>query len=88
VADARSPYEQVTAEAERYRNALMWVRIITGMHYYGGAFEPEHMRDLANLAARALDGQDLPDCESLTAESRRRAQAEAGEWGRLLAEEQ
>lgn len=45
----------------RYRNALLWIRTLAGMHYLGGAFGPEHMRDLANVAANALAGADLPD---------------------------
>lgn len=87
MADERSPYEQVAAEAERYRNALLWLRTIAGMHYFGGAFNPEHMRSLSEVAARALDGQDLPDFEEQMAESRRRAREMADRWGRELSEE-
>ena len=42
------------APEQRYRNALLWIRTIAGMHYFGDAFNPEHMRALANLAADAL----------------------------------
>ncbi len=83
--DTRSPYDQMAAEAERYRNALLWMRTIAGMHYFGGAFNPEHMRSLSDLAAKALDGQDLPDFEESMAESRREARRMAEEWGRTLA---
>jgi hypothetical protein len=57
----------------RYRNALLWIRMIAGLHYFGGAFNPEHMRALANLAADALDGKDLPDFGARMAEGKRRA---------------
>lgn len=58
----------------RYENALKWIRLITGLHYFGGAFEPEHMRSLANLAADALSGdRDLPDFEEAQAKTQERA---------------
>lgn len=84
--DIRSPYEQTADEAGRYRNGLLWVRTIAGMHYFGGAFDPEHMRNLSDIAARLLDGQDLPDFEESTTESRHRARTMAGQWGQRLAE--
>jgi transcriptional regulator with XRE-family HTH domain len=59
---------------ERYRNALLWIRTIAGLHYFGDAFDPEHMRTLANLAADALDGKDVPDFDERMAEGKRRAQ--------------
>lgn len=55
---------------QRYRNALLWIRTIAGMHYFGGAFDPEHMRGLANLAADALDGKDVPDFEDRMADAK------------------
>ena len=60
---------------DRYRNALLWIRTIAGMHYFGDAFNPEHMRALANLAADALDlrGKDIPDFEERMADAKRRA---------------
>jgi hypothetical protein len=65
----------------RYENALKWIRLITGLHYFGGAFEPEHMRALANIAANALAGvRDLPDFD----ESQERAQRKASEWAEKL----
>lgn len=47
----------------RLTNALEWIRFHAMLHYLGNAFEPEHMRSIANLAADALDGRlvDLPD---------------------------
>ncbi len=46
-------------------NALKWVRFRAGLHMLGGAFNPEHMRDLANLAADAIAGRrpELPDLD-------------------------
>jgi hypothetical protein len=70
-----------TSPEDRYRNALMWVRHIAGLHYFGGAFEPEHMRDLANMAAAALQGKDFPDY----AEAMARGREKAAEWAALFA---
>ncbi len=64
----------------RYGNTLKWIRMIAGLHYFGGAFDPEHMRTLANIAADALDGRDLPDFD----ESQEHAQRKASEWAERL----
>lgn len=62
-------------QAYRLMNALKYIQMIAGMHYFGGAFEPEHMRGLANIAADALGGlKDLPDFEVMQEASQRRAQ--------------
>ena len=71
----------VSSPEQRYRNALLWIRTIAGMHYFGGAFDPEHMRALANLAANALAGRDLPDFEERMAEGKRRAREMADALG-------
>jgi hypothetical protein len=68
-------------EAARLRNALAWVRHVAGLHYLGGAFEPEHMRDLANLATAALQGKELPDYEEAMEEGRQKAE----QWAHLFA---
>ena len=68
------------AAEDRYRNALTWVRHVAGLHYFGGAFNPEHMRDLANLATAALQGKDLPDYDEAMTEGRRKA----AEWAELF----
>jgi hypothetical protein len=66
----------------RYENALKWIRLITGLHYFGGAFEPEHMRQLANIAADALAGtRDLPDFEESQERSKRKASELAEAFG-------
>lgn len=65
----------------RYRNALMWIRHTAGIHYLGGAFDPEHMRDLANMAIAALQGKDFPDYETTMADARQKA----SEWAALFA---
>jgi hypothetical protein len=72
--------KRITPE-ERYRNALLWIRTIAGMHYFGDAFNPEHMRALANLAANALGGKDVPDFEERMAASKRRAREMADALG-------
>lgn len=78
-------YQAALEWEERYRNALSWIRMIAAMHYIGGAFEPEHMRDLANVAANALDGKDLPDFEESTAKARKKASKRAARFGREMA---
>lgn len=75
--------EPVITKEERYKNALMWIRVIAGLHYVGGAFDPEHMRTIANMAVDALEGKDLPDCEKSLAESREHAEKMAAEIGKL-----
>lgn len=81
-------YEAALEWEARYRNALLWIRAVAGMHYFGGAFEPEHMRSLANLAARALNGDDLPDFEESTVKARKKAAKWAGRLGREMAEQE
>jgi hypothetical protein len=76
IAAARSEY--------RCRNALLWIRTIAGMHYFGGAFDPEHMRSIANLAADALGGKDLPDCLEASRAARARAHEMAAKWSALF----
>lgn len=73
--------DPVSADGEaRLRNALLWIRQVAALHYFGGAFEPEHMRHLANLAADALGGRELPDWEERMKDARRRAR----EWADAL----
>lgn len=75
----RAPYADHEHE-RRYENALKWITLIAGSHYWGGAFEPEHMRSIANIAADALAGKDLPDHD----EAMEKARVHAGELaGRL-----
>jgi hypothetical protein len=57
----------------RYENALKWVRTIAGMHYFGQAFEPEHMRGIANIAANALAGKKIKDHDEAMATARAHA---------------
>lgn len=45
----------------RHENTLKWINHLATLHYLGDAFDPEHMRTLANMAADSLD----MDCESL-----------------------
>jgi hypothetical protein len=69
---------RLTETGARYENALLWVRHLALLHYLGEAFDPEHMRTVANIAANALADdrfrvEALPDYE----ETSRAAQAEA-----------
>jgi hypothetical protein len=69
----------------RYENALKWIRLITGLHYFGGAFEPEHMRNLANIAADALAGtRDLPDFDEAQERSKQWASEMAEKYGMMF----
>jgi len=70
-----------SVEHQRYKNTLTWIRHVAGLHYFGGAFNPEHMRDLANMATAALQGKDFPDYDQSIA----RAQETAAEWVALFA---
>ena len=83
---------------ERYRRALLWIRHTAGLHYFGGAFEPEHMRDLANIAADALDlrwgagthgrlRKDLPDYEAAMERAMARGREMAAKLGFDLADD-
>ena len=72
---------------QQYENALQWIRTVAGLHYFGGAFDPEHMRHIANIASRALAGEELPDFGERMAEGRRRAQEMADALGIELAGE-
>jgi len=78
---------------ERYRRALEWIRMIAAMHYFGMAFEPEHMRDISNMACDALDLRwnpvggrmrpDLPD----PAERMEQAMEQASQWAEKMGAE-
>lgn len=45
---------------ENLTNALEHIRIAALLHYVGGAFDPEHMRSICNIASDALDGKPIP----------------------------
>lgn len=68
----------------RYENTLKWIRLLTGMHYFGGAFDPEHMRVLANIVADSLAGKDLPDFDDTQARAASRARIMADRIGKML----
>jgi hypothetical protein len=70
------PKIELSSPELRYLNALKWIRHIAGMHYFGGAFDPEHMRGLANVAADAMMGRELPDWD----EAMEKAQEKARKW--------
>jgi hypothetical protein len=61
VADAwQARAEGWEAVATNLGNALEVIRFSATIHYLGGAFDPEHMRSLANLASDALNGDPIP----------------------------
>jgi hypothetical protein len=72
-------------DAARYENALLWVRHLAGAHYQGGAFDPEHMRALANIAEDALIGREVPDFEDAGRRAVEQAREHAAELTAELA---
>lgn len=62
-----------------YANALELIRRIAFLHYIGGAFEPEHMRALGNIAADALSDVVVPEPPDQVAIAER-AHAEAEKY--------
>jgi hypothetical protein len=71
---------------EQLANTLKWIRMITGMHYFGGAFEPEHMRELANMAADALAGRlKYIDYDEAMERAQERAREMAESFAKMLA---
>jgi len=71
--DGYAEIDHLNEEVEYLRNAFMWVHYITSMHYIGQAFDPDHMRALANLAADALARKDLPSFAEATERAQERA---------------
>jgi hypothetical protein len=71
-------------DEELYLNALRWIRTVAGMHYLGGAFDPEHMRAIANMAADAIAGKPLPDHTKSMEESRKNGREMADRLGKGL----
>lgn len=59
--------------AYEFENALKWIRQTALLHYMGGAFEPDHMRDIANVAAKVMNGKELPDFDAAMVKARERA---------------
>lgn len=85
----------------RYANTLEWIRFLAGLHYMGDAFEPEHMRAIANMAADALnyefkpgsnefkdDGRFLGDFEEATEKAKKLARKWAAVFHRQIDEMQ
>lgn len=60
-ADPRSFAAHLSAELERLREALENVRKVATLHFLGAAFDPEHMRSIANYCAGVLNGESIPD---------------------------
>ena len=50
----------LTDEVSATSGTRVAIRVIAVLHYIGAAFEPEHMRTLANIAADALDDRPIP----------------------------
>ncbi len=74
------------AAAYRKHNALQWIAHIAHQHWFGDAFDPEHMRALMTIAADALDGtRDLPDYEASMEKARRKALKKAARFSEEMA---
>lgn len=67
-----------TTRLTNFYNALDQIKAIATLHYIGGAFDPEHMRTLAIIAADAMNGREIPPVPDAY---------EIREQGRRLAEE-
>lgn len=49
------------AEGDALREALEYVRRYAALNFLGAAFDPEHMRAIANYCAGVLNGEPVPD---------------------------
>lgn len=65
----------MTDREYQFGNALKWIRQTALLHYMGGGFEPDHMRDIANVAAKVMNGKELPDYDTAMIRARERADA-------------
>jgi hypothetical protein len=68
----------------RYENTLKWISTVAFAHYLGGAFDPGHMRAIANMAADALAGKDLDDHDTVMEDARAKASGMAERLSRLF----
>jgi hypothetical protein len=62
----------------------MWIRHLAALHFIGDAFDPEHMRSLANIASDTVNGKEFPDYYQTTVKARERAFEEAAHWHEIL----
>ena len=53
--------QEQLAESDTFREALEQVRIYAALNFLGGAFDPEHMRAIANYCAGVLNHEPMPD---------------------------
>lgn len=60
---------ELLARIKQLENTLKWIRFNAGLHYIGQAFDPEHMRFLANMAAEGIYGDKLPDFDLAVADA-------------------
>lgn len=56
-----------------YVSVLHWIHQTATMHWLGDAFDPVHMRNLADLAATAIRGEPIMSYEEAMVEARERA---------------
>lgn len=45
-------------ELDPYANGLKWIAHVAAGHFMGGAFDPERMKALADMALRVLAGEE------------------------------
>ena len=53
--------DQLIDRVAQLENTLEWIGHLARTHYLGGAFDPEHMRAIANLTVDGLTGKELPN---------------------------
>jgi hypothetical protein len=71
---AEEETEDVEVDNETYfLSALQWIRYFATMHWLGDAFDPVHMRQIANFASAAIRGEPIDDFAEATARARAKA---------------
>jgi hypothetical protein len=80
--DEEEAEEEVDVEVDNetyFLSALQWIRYFATMHWLGDAFDPIHMRQIANFASAAIRGEAISDYDQATARARVKA-AEMMAW--------
>jgi len=83
--------ERLENRIHQLENGLRWIRFWAGLHYLGDAFDPEHMRDIVNVAADVLDGalkEKLPDFDEALARAKEAGKQWADRVGQWVEEDE
>lgn len=71
------------SEEERLKNGLRWIGHLAGTHYLGGAFDPEHMKAIADLCEEVIGGRVFEDFDTAAADALRRGRERHQRWVRM-----